>query len=102
MWIAPLQARILTVTDRNNEFANSLLASLKEAGFRVEADIRNEKLGLKVREAQIQKIPYMLVVGDKEAEKGGVTPRLRDGQNLPFMTTHEIIQHLKEEERQRR
>jgi threonyl-tRNA synthetase len=102
LWIAPLQARILTVTDRNNEFASSILTSLKEAGFRVEADLRNEKLGLKVREAQMQKIPYMLVVGDKEAEQGGVTPRLRDGQNLPFMTTHEIIQHLKEEERQRR
>ncbi len=102
LWIAPIQARILTVTDRNNEFANSLLTSLKEAGFRVEADLRNEKLGLKVRDAQMQKIPYMLVVGDKEAEQGGVTPRLRDGQNLSFMTTHEIIQHLKEEERQRR
>jgi threonyl-tRNA synthetase len=102
LWIAPMQARILTVTDRNNEFANSLLTSLKEAGIRVEADLRNEKLGLKVREAQMQKIPYMLIVGDKEAEQGGVTLRLRDGQNLPFMTTHEIIQHLKEEERQRR
>ncbi len=102
LWIAPMQARILTVTDRNNEFASFLLTSLKEAGFRVEADLRNEKLGLKVREAQMQKIPYMLVVGDKESEQGGVTPRLRDGQNLPFMTTYEIIQHLKEEERQRR
>jgi threonyl-tRNA synthetase len=102
LWIAPVQARILTVTERNNEFANTLLTSLKEAGIRAEADLRNEKLGLKVREAQVQKIPYMLVVGDKETEQGGVTPRLRDGQNLPFMTTHEIIQHLKEEERQRR
>ena len=102
LWIAPLQARILTVTERNNEYAETLLKSLKEAGIRAEADLRNEKLGLKVREAQLQKIPYMLVIGDKEAEKHGVTPRLRNGKNLAFMTTDEIIQHLKEEEKQRR
>ncbi|MBN2420403.1 MAG: threonine--tRNA ligase, partial [Deltaproteobacteria bacterium] len=102
LWIAPIQTRILTVTERNNEYAETLVQSLKEAGIRAEADLRNEKLGLKVREAQLQKIPYMLVIGDKEAEQGGVTPRLRNGQNLKFMTGDEIIQHLKEEERQRR
>ncbi len=102
LWIAPVQARILTVTERNDEHAEYLLKSLKEAGFRAEADLRNEKLGLKVREAQLQKIPYMLVIGDREAEQGGVTPRLRNGKNLAFMSTDEIIQHLKEEERQRR
>ena len=102
LWIAPVQARILTVTDRNNEYAETLLKSLKDAGIRAEADLRNEKLGLKVREAQIQKIPYMLVIGDKEAEQGGVTPRLRDGKNLAFMTSDDIVKHLKEEERQRR
>ena len=102
LWIAPVQARILTVTDRNNEYAATLLKSLKEAGIRAEADLRNEKLGLKVREAQIQKIPYMLVIGDREAEQGGVTPRLRDGKNLAFMTSDDIVKHLKEEERQRR
>ncbi len=102
LWIAPVQARILTVTDRNNEYAENLLKSLKDAGIRAEADLRNEKLGLKVREAQIQKIPYMLVIGDKEVEQGGVTPRLRDGKNLAFMTSDDIVKHLKEEERQRR
>ncbi len=102
LWIAPIQARILTVTERNNECAESILKSLKEAGIRAEADLRNEKLGLKVREAQLQKIPYMLVIGDKEAEQNGVAPRLRNGKNLAFMTADEIIQHLKEEERQRR
>jgi threonyl-tRNA synthetase len=102
LWIAPIQARILTVTERNNEYAETLLKSLKEAGIRAEADLRNEKLGLKVREAQLQKIPYMLVIGDREAEQGGVTPRLKNGKNLAFMTGDEIINHLKEEERQRR
>ncbi|MGD9161641.1 MAG: threonine--tRNA ligase, partial [Desulfobacteraceae bacterium] len=95
LWIAPIQARILTVTERNNEYAETLLKSLKEAGIRAEADLRNEKLGLKVREAQLQKIPYMLVIGDREAEQGGVTPRLKNGKNLAFMTGDEIINHLK-------
>ena len=71
-------------------------------GIRAEADLRNEKLGLKVREAQLQKIPYMLVIGDKETEQGGVTPRLKNGKNLAFMTADEILKHLKEEEKQRR
>ena len=102
LWIAPIQARILTVTERNNEHAEALLKSLRDAGVRAEADLRNEKLGLKVREAQLQKIPYMLVIGDKEVEQGGVTPRLRNGKNLAFMTIDEIIHLLKEEERQRR
>ena len=102
LWIAPVQARILTVTEKNNEHAETLLKALREAGIRAEADLRNEKLGLKVREAQLKKIPYMLVVGDKEVEQGGVTPRLRNGKNLAFMTTDEIVEHLKEEERQRR
>lgn len=101
-WIAPVQARILTVTDRNNDYAEKVLGTLKEAGIRVEADLRNEKLGLKVREAQLQKIPYMLVIGDNEVEQGGVTPRLRNGKNLSFMTEGEIISHIKEDEDQRR
>jgi len=101
-WLAPVQARILTVTDRNNEYAEKILEGLKNAELRVEADLRNEKLGLKVREAQLQKIPYMLVIGDREAEKGGVTPRLRNGKNLSFMTESEIINQIKEDEKQRR
>jgi threonyl-tRNA synthetase len=102
VWIAPVQARILTVTDRNNEYAENVLEELRNAEIRVEADLRNEKLGLKVREAQLQKIPYMLVIGDKEVEQGGVTPRLRNGKNLSFMTGSEFISLVKEDEDQRR
>jgi len=101
-WLAPVQATILTVTDRNNLFGESLLKTLKNAEIRVKADFRNEKLGLKVREAQLQKIPYMLIVGDKECEKEGVTPRMRDGKNLPFMTSAEFINLILEECKTRR
>lgn len=101
-WLAPVQAVILTVTDRHLTYAEKLLRSLLAAGIRVKADFRNEKLGLKVREAQLQKTPYMLIVGDKEQEHGGVTPRLRDGKNLPLMDQEEFIDFIKEECRERR
>lgn len=102
IWISPVQARILTVTDRNIPHGEKVLKDLIEADIRAEADFRNEKLGLKVREAQMQKIPYMLIIGDKEVEKGGVTPRLRDGKGLEFMEIREFISRIHEECRQRR
>ncbi|MBK5100292.1 MAG: threonine--tRNA ligase, partial [Desulfobacteraceae bacterium] len=101
-WLAPVQATVLTVTDRNIEYGEKLAKTLADANVRAKADFRNEKLGLKVREAQLQKIPYMLVVGDRECENEGVTPRLRSGQNLPFMTAGEFIDRIQEECRQRR
>ena len=93
---------ILTVTDRNIPHGEKVLKSLTEADIRVEADFRNEKLGLKVREAQLQKIPYMLIIGDRESENEGITPRLRGGQNLPFMAQEAFIDLVKEESKQRR
>jgi threonyl-tRNA synthetase len=102
VWLAPVQAVVLTVTDRAIPHGESVLGSLRETGIRVKADFRNEKLGLKVREAQLQKIPYMLIIGDKESEKGGVTPRKRNGQNLPLMTPEEFIHLIGEESKQRR
>ena len=102
IWISPVQARILTVTDRNIPYGEKVLKDLIEANIRAEADFRNEKLGLKVREAQMQKIPYMLVIGDKEVDKGGVTPRLRNGKGLEFMEIREFISRIQEECRQRR
>jgi len=102
VWIAPVQAVVMTVTDRNTPHAERVLRTLTEAGVRVEADFRNEKLGLKVREAQLQKIPYMLIVGDKESDEGGVTPRLRTGKNLPFMSPEAFLERIREESKQRR
>jgi len=100
-WLAPVQATVLTVTDRNISYAEELLKTLLDANVRASADFRNEKLGLKVREAQLQKIPYMLIVGDKECEKRGLTPRLRNGQNLPFMSAREFIGRIEDECRKR-
>ncbi|QAZ68597.1 threonine--tRNA ligase [Solidesulfovibrio carbinolicus] len=89
-WLSPVQARILIVTDAQKEFAEQAQARLKEAGIRVELDDRNEKLGFKVREAQVEKIPYMLVAGDKEKELGGLNVRLRSGENLGVKTLDEV------------
>ena len=102
VWLAPVQAVIMTVTDRNIAHGEKMLKILSNRDIRAKADFRNEKLGLKVREAQLQKIPYMLIVGDKECEKEGVTPRLRSGQNLPFMAAQEFIDRIGEDCRQRR
>jgi threonyl-tRNA synthetase len=82
LWLAPEQARVLTVTDEHNEFARKVLDHLVAAGVRAEADMRNEKLGFKVREAQMDKVPYMLVVGGQEVEAGTVNVRTRTGENL--------------------
>lgn len=79
VWLSPVQARIVTVTDAQNPFAEKVLRFLQEKGIRAEADLRNEKLGYKIREAQLEKIPFMLVVGDKEVEAGAVNVRLREG-----------------------
>jgi len=102
VWLAPVQAGILTVTDRNIAHGQKVLALLKEVGIRAEADFRNEKLSLKIREAQLQKIPYMLIVGDREVEAEGITPRLRSGENLPFMKPMELIERINEDCKQRR
>ncbi len=96
VWLAPIQVIVLTVTDRNSPFGEKVLEALKTADIRVKADFRNEKLGHKVREAQLQKIPYMLIIGDKECEKERVTPRKRDGQNLSQMTVEEFIKLISE------
>jgi len=85
VWLAPVQARILNITDAQLGFVEEVFQELRRAGVRVEKDSRNEKLNYKIREAQVQKIPYMLIVGDKEVEERTVTVRLRDGQNLPAM-----------------
>ncbi len=101
-WLAPVQAIILTVTDRNIPYGEALLKEMWDGGVRIKGDFRNEKLGFKIREAQLQKIPYMLILGDKECEERGVTPRLRSGENLSFMTTEAFVNRVREETLQRR
>ncbi len=90
-WLAPVQAILMTVTDNQLEFARSVYEKLRAAGMRVELDSRNEKLSFKIREAQLQKAPYMLVIGDREVEAGGVAPRRRDGAQLDLMSPEGFI-----------
>jgi threonyl-tRNA synthetase len=101
-WLAPVQVSILTVTDRNIPFGETVAEALLAAGIRAVSDFRNEKLGLKVREAQLKKIPYMLIIGDKECDNDSVTPRKRNGQNLSLMGANEFIELITKESRQRR
>lgn len=97
LWISPVQAIIVTVTDNQVPFAQDVYRQLRNAGIRVERDVRNEKLSFKIREAQLQKIPYMLVIGDKEVEQGMVTPRYRDGKNLSPMKPEEFVDFVTRE-----
>ena len=96
-WLTPVQAIILTVTDRQQSYGEELYQRLTNGGVRVQKDFRNEKLGYKIREAQLQKIPYMLVVGDREVEMVGVSPRRRDGKDLKFMKVEEFVQLIEKE-----
>lgn len=97
LWLAPVQAVVLTVTDNQIPYAQEVFKQLRAAGIRVQEDLRNEKLNFKIREAQLQKIPYMLVIGDKEVEQGTVTPRYRDGKNLHAMKPEEFIAFVESE-----
>jgi len=99
MWLAPVQVVILTVTDRNIPYAEGLHHQLLDEGLRVEGDFRNEKLGLKIRESQLQKVPYMIVIGDKEEETRTMAPRKRDGTALKGMTTEDFLVMIQEERR---
>ena len=95
-WMAPEQVRVLPVTDRANEYANQVASELGDMGFRVEVDERNEKIGKKIREAQMEKIPYMLVVGDRDVEGGTVAVRHRADGDLGTMTRSEFSALLRD------
>ena len=96
LWLSPVQAVLLTVTDSQIPYGQEVKKRLLEAGIRVEGDFRNEKLGFKIREAQMQKTPYMLVIGDREVASGQVSPRQRDGQNLGSIDVEAFIALVRE------
>lgn len=97
LWLAPVQAKILLVSDVYTDYAKEVLEELRSAGIRVELDDRNEKLGYKIREAQMDKVPYMLIVGQKEKDENQVSVRSRDDGDLGSLDIHEFIQKVKSE-----
>ncbi len=94
LWFAPVQARIMNITDAQADYCEEVYTRLRKAGIRVEKDLRNEKLNYKIREAQMAKIPYMLIIGDKEKENQTVTLRLRDGKNIADMTIDAFVEKI--------
>jgi threonyl-tRNA synthetase len=102
LWFAPVQARILNITDDQAEYGEAVFKELRKAGIRIEKDLRNEKLNYKIREAQVAKIPYMLIVGDKEVADKTVTVRLRNGENLSPMAISDFIALIADEVRKGR
>ncbi len=97
LWLAPVQVKVLTLTDRNNEYAEKIKQSLFDAGFRVELDDRNEKVGYKIREALSMKIPYLIIVGDEEEKNGTISIRGRGFENKSGLKLEDFVARMKEE-----
>ena len=94
LWLSPVQVKVMPITDRTADYAKAVAEKLGAAGVRVETDLRNEKIGYKIREAQLHKLPYMLVVGDREAESGAVAVRTRGGEDLGAMPLDAFIERV--------
>ena len=96
-WLSPVQVKVMPITDKQRDYAKGIYERLLKDGIRVELDDRSEKIGYKIREAQLQKIPYMLIIGDKEIEAGAVGVRSRKDGDIGQMPTEEFMKNLKEE-----
>ncbi|NLX43856.1 MAG: threonine--tRNA ligase, partial [Chloroflexi bacterium] len=94
VWLAPVQVRLIPIADRHVPFARQVLERLKAAGLRVEMDDGGDRMNAKIRNAQLQKIPYMLVIGDREAETDSVSVRLRTNENLGAMTVDAFLERI--------
>ncbi|HEY8412637.1 MAG TPA: threonine--tRNA ligase, partial [Pyrinomonadaceae bacterium] len=90
MWLAPVQVAVLPITDRINDYAEAVARELRDAGFRVDANLRSEKIGAKIRDAQLQKVPFMLVLGDREMEQKAVAVRERSRGDIGAMSLEEF------------
>ena len=101
VWLAPVQAVVIPIADRHTDYAQTVAAQLDERGLRVDVDTRGERMNAKIRQAQLQKVPYMLVIGDKEQEAGAVAVRLRSGEDLGAMPVEALQARMSEEVRTR-
>ncbi|WP_293619497.1 threonine--tRNA ligase, partial [Salinisphaera sp.] len=96
LWLSPSQAVLLNITDAQSDFVRAAEKKLQDAGLRVDTDLRNEKIGYKIREHTMQRVPYLLVVGDREVESGSVAVRTREGEDLGSMTVDDFIMMARE------
>ena len=96
-WLSPVQAVVMTITDAQTEYAKGIVELLKKEGIRVQGDFRSEKIGFKIRESQLMKAPYMLIIGDKEVQAGAVAVRTRKGEDLGQMKVEEFLNKVKKE-----
>jgi threonyl-tRNA synthetase len=97
LWLAPIQVMVLNITDRHAEYAENIRLALEKQGLRVKIDLRNEKIGFKIREHSMQKVPYFAIIGDKELEQGTVTVRTQKGEDLGSLTVDALIERLQSE-----
>jgi threonyl-tRNA synthetase len=97
VWLAPVQAKILPIVEKHHKYALDLEKKLKDAGVRVETDLRNEKVGYKIREAQLEKVPYMLITGDREAADNAVSARSRNDGDLGSMSVDDFLNRITKE-----
>ena len=97
IWLAPVQVQVLPISEKHDDYAKKVAHGLRENGCRVDLDLRNEKVGLKIREAEKSKVPLMVVVGDREAENGTVSVRQRGGKNLGTKNLGEVTELIQNE-----
>ena len=97
VWLSPVQVKILPVSDKSADYAKEVEAALKAQGLRAETDMRNEKIGYKIREAQLEKLPYMLIIGDKEKEEATVAVRMREKGDVGAMPLADFVAKVKKE-----
>jgi len=101
LWLTPIQAVVMNITDKQADFAREVVEFLQKQGFRAETDLRNEKIGFKIREHTLQKIPYLLVVGDREVDERTVAVRTRDGKEIGALSLEDLARHLQEQAQRR-
>jgi len=97
LWLAPMQVSVLTISEKHNDYATKISQILQNKGIRANFDLRNEKIGFKIREHTLQKVPYLLIIGDKEVENNLVAVRTREGKDLGAMTIDTIYDTLQQE-----
>ncbi|MDD4906097.1 MAG: threonine--tRNA ligase, partial [Methylobacter tundripaludum] len=97
LWLSPVQVVVLNITDRHAEYASQIMLDLEKQGIRVKIDLRNEKIGFKIREHSMQRVPYLVIIGDKELEQQSITVRTQKGDDLGSLSIHEFTERLKQE-----